>query len=79
MREAIANYATGAAEKMRRYKVAADNLFVFMHSNTFNQAPFYSNGASARFARRRTTLEMLVGLAVRLGERLWRDGFRYAK
>ncbi len=50
MCEAIASYATRAAEKMRRYKVAADNLFVFMHTNTFNQDPFYSNGASARFS-----------------------------
>ena len=49
MREALASYATRAAEKMRRYKVAADNLFVFMHTNTFNNDPFYSNGASARF------------------------------
>ena len=47
MREAIASYATRAAEKMRRYRVAAENIFVFMHTNTFNNDPFYSNGASA--------------------------------
>jgi hypothetical protein len=49
MREAIATYATRAAEKMRRYKVAAENIFVFMHTSTFSNDPFYSNGASARF------------------------------
>ncbi len=79
MREAIASYATRAAEKMRRYKVAADDLFVFMHTNTFNKDPFYSNGASARFAATTNGTGEVVGLAVRLGERLWRDGFRYAK
>jgi len=79
MREAIASYAMRAAEKMRRYKVAADNLFVFMHTNTFNKDPFYSNGASARFAATTNGTGEVVGLAVRLGERLWRDGFRYAK
>ena len=80
MREALASYATRAAEKMRRYKVAADNLFVFMHTSTFNQDPFYSNGASTRFAA--TTNDTVRGrrpYAVRLGERLWRDGFRYSK
>jgi DNA polymerase V len=41
MREAIASYATRAAEKMRRYKVAADILFVFMHTSTFSRDPFY--------------------------------------
>jgi hypothetical protein len=28
-------------------KVAAENIFVFMHTNTFNDGPSYSNGASA--------------------------------
>ena len=79
MREAIASYATRAAEKMRRYKVAADNLFVFIHTSTFNKDSFYSNGASARFAATTNDTGEVVALAVRLGERLWRDGFRYSK
>ena len=79
MREALASYASRAAEKMRRYKVAADNLFVFMHTNTFNNDPFYSNGASARFPGTTNDTGEVVGLTIRLGERLWRDGFRYAK
>ena len=79
MREALASYATRAAEKMRRYKVAADNLFVFMHTSTFNKDPFYSNGASARFAATTNDTGEVVALAVQLGERLWRDGFRYSK
>ena len=49
MREALASYATRVAEKMRRYKVAADNLFVFMHTNTFNNDPFYSTVPRAGF------------------------------
>ena len=69
MREAIASYATRAAEKMRRYKVAAENIFVFMHTNNFNNDPFYSNGASARFAETTNDTGEVVALAVRLGER----------
>jgi DNA polymerase V len=79
MREVIASYATRAAEKMRRYKVAAENIFVFMHTNTFNNDPFYSNGASARFSETTNDTGEVVALAVRLGERLWKDGFRYSK
>ena len=79
MREAMASYATRAAEKMRHYKVAAENIYVFMHTNTFNNDPFYSNGASARFAETTNDTGEVVALAVRLGERLWRDGFRYVK
>ena len=79
MREALVSYATRAAEKMRRYKVVADNLFVFMHTNTFNKDPFYSNGASARFAATTNDTGEVVGLATCLGERLWREGYRYSK
>src|ERR1700712_786915 len=79
MREAIVSYATRVAEKMRRYKVAAENIFVFMHTSTFNNDAFYSNGASARFSETTNDTGEVVALAVRLGERLWRDGFRYSK
>ena len=79
MREALASYATRAAEKMRRYKVAVDNPFVFTPTSTFNKDPFCSNGASAQFAATTNDTGEVVALAVRLGERLWRDGCRYSK
>ena len=50
-----------------------------MHTNTFSNDPFYSNGASARFSHTTNDTWEVVALAVRLGERLWRDGFRYSK
>ena len=79
MREAVATYATRAAEKMRRYKVAAENLSVFMHTGAFRNDPFYSNGAAARFMETTNDTGEVVALAVRLAERIWRDGYRYAK
>jgi DNA polymerase V len=50
-----------------------------MHTNTFNNDPFYSNGASARFAETTNDTGEVGTLSVRLGERLWWDGFRYSK
>ena len=50
-----------------------------MHTSTFNKDPFYSNGASARFPETTNDTGEVVSLVVRLGERLWRDGFRYSK
>ena len=75
MCEATASYA----EKMRGYKVAADNLFVFMRTSTFNKDPFSFGRASARFAATTNYTGEVVALAVRLCERLWRNGFRYSK
>ena len=48
-------------------------------TNTFNNDPFYSNGATARFAETTNDTGEVVSVAVRLGERLWREGFRYSK
>ncbi len=50
-----------------------------MHTNTFNDDPFYFNRASARFVETTSDTGEVVALSVRLSERLWRDGFRYAK
>ncbi len=69
----------GGSACARSDRVAARNIFVFVHTNTFNNDPFYSNGASARFAETTNETGEVVGPAVRLGERLWRGGFRYSK
>ena len=79
MREAIASYATRAAEKMRRYKVAAETS-----SCSCTRTPsttIRSTRTALRPGSRKNTYDTreVVALAVRLGERLWRDGFRYSK
>ena len=50
-----------------------------MHASTLNNDPFYSNRASARFEETTNNIGEVVSLAVRLGERLWRFGFRHSK
>ena len=67
MREALASYATRAAEKMRRYKVAAD----FIHANTLQRRSVLLERRLGLDERHRR----VVAFAVRLGERLFRDGF----
>lgn len=79
MSEAIASYATRGAEKMRRHKVAAAHLYVFIHTSPYADGPRYSNGVSGRFMEATNDTSEVVGLALRLGERIWRDGYRYAK
>jgi len=79
MREAVATYAARAAEKMRRHRVAAVRLSVFLHTSAFNQDPWYSNAAAAKFLEATNDTSEVVAMAVRLGESIWRLGFRYAK
>ena len=56
---------------LRSYKVAAENIFVFMHTSTFNNDPFYSDGASARFAETTNDTGEVVALAVRTALARW--------
>ena len=79
MREAMAAYAARAAEKMRRHGVAAAHLSVFLHTSAHNGDPWYSNAATAPFPEATNDTGEVAAMAVRLGERIWRPGFRYAK
>jgi DNA polymerase V len=78
MQQAIASYATRAAEKLRRLGLVANAMQVFVRTNEFNKDPKYANQATFEIASSADTMS-LIGDAVRAGQRLWRDGYRYAK
>lgn len=78
MRQAVAAYTLRAAEKMRRHGLIASAMQVFMLTNRFNNDPRYANQAT--FAIEPTADSFaLIGSATRAAERMWRDGYRYAK
>jgi DNA polymerase V len=78
MREAVASYATRAAEKARRHGMAAAAMQVFMHTNRFNGDPAYSGGLTFPVEPTSDTLA-LIGSAVRAARSVWKEGYRYAK
>lgn len=78
MREAVATYASRAAEKARRHNLVASAIQVFMRTNEFNNDPYYANQATFPIEPTADSFS-IIGTAVRMAEALWRDGFRYAK
>jgi DNA polymerase V len=78
MREAIATYTARAAEKLRGYGLIASAVQVFMHTNRFNGDPAYANQATVTLEPSNDSF-LLIDATVRVGRRLWREGFRYAK
>lgn len=78
MEQAVASYATRAAEKLRSHRLAATAMQVFLHTNRFNADPKYANQLSFEIEPTNDTLA-LIGSAVRAARRMWRDGFRYSK
>ena len=59
--------------------LVASAMQVFMHTNKFKpDEPFYANHATVQLEATADTFQ-LVACAIRTAQRLWRDGYRYAK
>lgn len=80
MEEAVSTYAARASEKMRRQKLAASSLMVFLETNSFRpqDAQYHPSQTVTLPVPSADTAKIiraaLSGLAV-----IWRDGYRYKK
>lgn len=83
LKEAIATYASRAAEKLRRQYCAAGSIDVFVISNgNTNQKYRYNpqtKHCSVRLAKATADTNELIGSAVPLIERLYKPGLKYLK
>lgn len=79
MQQALASYATRAAEKLRRHGLCATAMQVFLQTNRFSKVdPQYVNQSSFGIEPTADTFA-LIASATRAGARIWRKGYRYAK
>ncbi len=79
MQQALASYATRAAEKLRRHGLSATAMQVFLQTNRFSKVdPQYVNQSSFGIEPTSDTFS-LIASATRAGARIWRQGYRYAK
>lgn len=79
MEEAVAAYATRAAEKLRQEGMAATALQVFMHTNPFNGDPWLSRSGLHSFPEPSSDTLEIVSAATRMARRLFRPGYRFSK
>ena len=81
LREAIAMHATRGSEKLRRQRLAAQHLTVFISTSRFRQNPeeIYSASASWRLLLPTSYPPALVSAALPLLERVYKPGFVYHK
>jgi DNA polymerase V len=79
VREAVATYATRAAEKLRKQRSAAGALMVFMMTNRFRDEPQYSNSAVLEVPVPTDSTSELIGFALRAADSVYREGFRFYK
>lgn len=78
--EALAEFASRAAEKLRSQQSVAGHLSVFIRTNPFNpQEPQYQRSAGVRLNSATQDTRMIVSEAHRLLKALFRAGYRYQK
>lgn len=79
MMQATGFYATRAAEKLRRHRVLAPSIRVFMHTSPFREGPSRSVAKTIGFPSPTWDTRDLVAAATRATKLIWADGFHYAK
>ncbi|ORJ61349.1 translesion error-prone DNA polymerase V subunit UmuC [Geothermobacter hydrogeniphilus] len=80
VREAICEFTARAAEKLRREKLAARMVNVFIRTSPFDNAgPKYSNSATGTLPQSSSDTLEILALATRLFDMIWKEGCRYAK
>jgi len=79
LREAVSNYVTRAAEKLRHQKCVAGHLMVFLSTNRFKEGPQYSNSLSTTMFPPTAYTPELIHAALKLLDELFLPGFEYKK
>jgi DNA polymerase V len=79
MREAVAAYTTKAAERLRRSKLAAGVVTVFVSTNRFGAGPQYSNSKTFELAYPTDSTGELMEWAFKALAVIYRPGYRYKK
>jgi DNA polymerase V len=79
LREAVAVYMTKAAERLRRSRLVAGVVTVFINTSRFDPGPQYSNSATSELAYSTDSTEELLGWALKGLARICRPGYRYKK
>ncbi|WP_338108137.1 Y-family DNA polymerase [Novacetimonas hansenii] len=80
LREAVASYATTAAAKLRRDRLHAGSISVFIRTNprTSTEAGWYANQQSISIEPTNDTMA-LIAASLRLLRKIWKPGYRYFK
>jgi len=79
LQEAVSEYVTRAAEKLRKQKCVSGLLMVFLSTNRFKEGPQYNNSLSTTLFPPTAYTPELIKTALDLLEELYLPGFEYKK
>lgn len=79
LQQAIVTYATRASEKLREQGSKCRYVSVSVATGRYSNEPQYANAAAMMCEYPTSDTRDIIGFALRALERIWRDGYRYAK
>lgn len=79
LREAVSTYISRAAERLRRSKLAAGVVTIFIGTSPFGNDPQYSNAVTYELAQTTDTTDELRDWAIKGVEKIFRPGYKYKK
>lgn len=79
LKEAVASYVTRAAEKLRRARMAASVVTVFVQTDRYAPGPQYFNAGTHELAYPTDATQELQRYALDALARIFRDGYSYRK
>nr|WP_255365719.1 DUF4113 domain-containing protein [Alishewanella sp. HH-ZS] len=82
MQEAISEYVSRACQKLRKEQQVTKQLRVFLRTSPFSyreRDPYYANSISTSLVTPSADTRDFISLAVKLLDKILRDGYRYAK
>lgn len=79
LREAVANHASTAGEKLRRQDCIAKTIIVFIQTNRFKNVPQYFNSASVNLLSGTSATNKLIKHSFEVLDAIFRKGYEYNK
>lgn len=79
LEQAVATYATRAAEKLRRQGSVTNGVYVYLRTNPHRDDPQYTPGIAAPFIIPTASSFELVDTAVKLLRQIYREGYLFQK
>ncbi|MBC7683215.1 MAG: DUF4113 domain-containing protein, partial [Ferruginibacter sp.] len=79
LQEAVTEFASLAAEKLRTQRSLASQVLVYIRTSPFSHAPQYSRSAAVPLQRPSADTTVLVGAALAGLQAIYRPGFQLAK
>jgi DNA polymerase V len=79
MREAVSFFASAVGEVLRSENCVANHIGVFFNTNRFNKDEKFFGSRGTRLPEPTASSQILIGHALELLGREWKDGYRYNK